>query len=61
MVSILLSHFILDLREVDSSGHVSMSSGPLSSVRFTSFLQGNIAAEVDDSWFTGIEREEGEE
>ena len=61
MVSILLSHFILNLREVDPSSHVSMSSGPISSVRFASFIEGNIVAEVDDSWFTGIEQEEGEE
>ena len=61
MVSILLSHFILDLREVDSLGNVSMSSGPVSSLRFASFLEGNLSAEVDDSWFTGIEQEEGEE
>ena len=61
MVSILLSHFILDLREVDSSSHVSMSSAPISSVRFTSFLEGNLATEVDDSWFAGIEQEEREE
>ena len=61
MVSIILSRFILDLREVDSSSHISMSSGPVSSLRFASFLEGNIAAEMDDSWFTGIEQEEGEE
>ena len=61
MVSILLSHFILDLRGVDSLGHVSMSSEPVSSVRFASFLEGNIAAEVDDFWFTGIVQEEREE
>ena len=61
MVSILLSHFILDLRGVDSVGNASMSSGPVSSLRFASFLEGNIAAEMDDSWFTGIEQEEREE
>ena len=61
MVSILLSHFILDLREVDSLGHVSMSSEPVSSVRFTSFLEGNVvAAELDDSWFVDCVQEEEE-
>ena len=46
---------------MESVGHVSMSSGPVSSLRFASFLEGNLSIEMDDSWFTGIEQEAGAE
>ena len=59
MTSVLISHFILGLREVDPSniGRVSVGGGPGSSIRFASFWEGNIAAVLDGSWFTGIEEE----
>lgn len=63
VTSILLSNFILDLREVDTSSHlgpISVSIGPTSSVRFAGFVEGNIAAGLDDSWFTGVDQD-GEE
>ena len=62
LTSILLSHFILDLRsfhlsEDDTSG----STRQVTSVRFASNIEGNLGASLDISWATGEERNIDEE
>ena len=62
LTSILLSHFILDLRsfplsEDDTSG----STHQATSVRFASNIEGNLGGSLDISWATGEERNIDEE
>ena len=62
LTSILLSHFVLDLRsfplsEDDTSG----STRQVTSVRFASNIEGNLGASLDISWATGEERNIDEE
>ena len=62
LTSILLSHFILDLRSIplsedDSSG----STHQVTSVRFATNIEGNLGATLDISWATGEERDIDEE
>ena len=62
LTSILLSHFILDLRSIplsedDSSG----STHQVTSVRFATNIEGNLGASLDISWATGEERDIDEE
>ena len=62
LTSILLSHFILDLRsfplsEDDTSG----STHQVTSVRFASNFEGNLGGSLDVSWVTGEERDIDEE
>ena len=62
LTSILLSHFILDLRSIhlsedDSSG----STHQVTSVRFASNIGENLGGSLDISWATGEERDIEEE
>ena len=62
LTSILLSHFILDLRSIplsedDSSG----STHQVTSVRFASNIGENLGGSLDISWATGEERGTDEE
>ena len=62
LTSILLSHFILDLRsfhlsEDDTSG----STHQVTSVRFASNIGENLGGSLDISWATGEERDIDEE
>ena len=62
LTSILLSHFILDLRSIplsedDSSG----STHQVTSVRFASNIGENLGGSLDISWATGEERNIDEE
>ena len=56
--SILLSHFILDLRSIHlSEDDTSGSTHQVTSVRFASNIEGNLGATLDGSWATGEERD----
>ena len=63
LTSILLSHFILDLRSIihlsedDTSGSIHQ----VTSVRFATNIEGNLGASLDISWATGEERDIDEE
>ena len=60
--SILLSHFILDLRSIPlSEDESSGSTHQVTSVRFASNIEGNLGASLDISWATGEERDIDEE
>ena len=60
--SILLSHFILDLRSIHlSEDDTSGSTHQVTSVRFASNIEGNLGASLDISWATGEERDIDEE
>ena len=62
LTSILLSHFILDLRSIHlSEDDTSGSTHQVTSVRFASNIEGNLGASLDISWATGQERDMGEE
>ena len=57
LTSILLSHFILDLRSIPlSEDDTSGSTHQVTSVRFASNIEGNLGASLDISWATGEER-----
>ena len=58
MTSILISHFILDLRGVDSPNTLVTVTGTISSVRFADYPEDNIVAQSEDSWVRSEEREE---
>ena len=58
LTSILLSHFILDLRSIPlSEDDTSGSTHQVTSVRFASNIEGNLGASLDISWATGEERD----
>ena len=60
--SILLSHFILDLRSIHlSEDDTSGSTHQVTSVRFATNIEGNLGASLDISWATGEERDIDEE
>ena len=62
LTSILLSHFILDLRSIHlSEDDTSGSTHQVTSVRFASNIEGNLGASLDISWATGEERDIDEE
>ena len=64
LTSILLSHFILDLRSIHlSEDDISGSTHQVTSVIFASNIEGNLGASLDISWATGEERDidEGED
>ena len=62
LISILLSHFILDLRSIPlSEDDTSGSTHQVTSVRFASNIEGNLGASLDVSWATGEERDIDEE
>ena len=63
LTSILLSHFILDLRSIIhlSEDDTSGSTHQVTSVRFASNIEGNLGASLDISWATGEERDIDEE
>ena len=62
LTSILLSHFILDLRSFAlSEDDTSRSTHQVTSVRFASNIEGNLGASLDVSWVTGGERDIDEE
>ena len=62
LTSILLSHFILDLRSIPlSEDGTSGSARQVTSVRFASNIEGNLGASLDISWATGEERDIDEE
>ena len=58
LTSILLSHFILDLRSIPlSEDDTSGSTHQVTSVRFATNIEGNLGASLDVSWATGEERD----
>ena len=58
LTSILLPHFILDLRSIPlSEDESSGSTHQATSVRFASNIEGNLGASLDVSWATGEERD----
>ena len=59
LTSILLSHFILDLRSIIhlSEDDTSGSTRQVTSVRFATNIEGNLGATLDMSWATGEERD----
>ena len=60
--SILLSHFILDLRSIPlSEDDTSGSTHQVTSVRFASNIEGNLGASLDVSWATGEDQDIDEE
>ena len=60
--SILLSHFILDLRSIHlSEDETSGFAHQVTSVRSASNIEGNLGASLDTSWATGEERGTDEE
>ena len=60
--SILLSHFILDLRSIHlSEDDTSGSTHQLTSIRFASKIETNLGASLHVSWATGKERDIDEE
>ena len=62
LTSILLSHFLLDLRSFPlSEDGTSGSTRQVTSVRFASNIEGNLGASLDVSWATGEERDIEEE
>ena len=64
LTSILLSHFILDLRSIIhlSEDDTSGSTRQVTSVRFATNIDGNLGGSLDISWATGEERNiDGEE
>ena len=62
LTSILLSHFILDLRSIPlSEDESSGSTHQVTSVRFASNIEGNLGGSLDISWATGEERDIDEE
>ena len=64
LTSILLSHFILDLRSIPlSEDGSSGSTHQVTSVRFASNIGENLGGSLDISWATGEERDidEGED
>ena len=62
LTSILLSHFMLDLRSIHLSEDDTFSSAhQVTSVRFATNIEGNLGASLDISWATGEERDIYEE
>ena len=62
LTSILLSHFILDLRSIHlSEDDTSGSTHQLTSIRFASNIETNLGASLHVSWATGKERDIDEE
>ena len=62
LTSILLSHFILDLRSIPlSEDDTSGSTHQVTSVRFASNIGENLGGSLDISWATGEERDIDEE
>ena len=62
LTSILLSHFMLDLRSVHlSEDDTSGSTHQVTGVRFATNIEGNLGASLDISWATGEERDIDEE
>ena len=62
LTSILLSHFILDLRSIPlSEDESSGSTHQVTSVRFASNIEGNLGASLDISWATGEDQDIDEE
>ena len=62
LTSILLSHFILDLRSIHlSEDDTSGSTHQATSVRFASDIEENLGGSLDISWATGEERDIEEE
>ena len=62
LTSILLSHFILDLRSIHlSTDDTSGSTRQVTSVRFASNIGENLGGSLDISWATGEERDIDEE
>ena len=63
LTSILLSHFILDLRSIIhlSEDDTSGSTHQATSVRFASNIGENLGGSLDVSWATGEERDIDEE
>ena len=62
LTSILLSHFILDLRSIHlSEDDTSGSTHQVTSVRFATNIEGNLGATLNISWATGEERDIDEE
>ena len=59
IVSIVLSHFILDLRACYNSAlDPSSSSYRVSTLHFAAAVEGNIGASLDDSWIRGRPEDE---
>ena len=62
LISILLSHFILDLRSIPlSEDDTSGSTHQVTSVRFASNIGENLGGSLDISWATGEEQDIDEE
>ena len=62
LTSVLLSHFILDLRSIPlSEDDTSGSTHQVTSVRFASNIGENLGGSLDISWATGEERDIDEE
>ena len=62
LTSILLSHFILDLRSIPlSEDDTSGSTHQVTSVRFASNIRENLGGSLDISWATGEEQDIDEE
>lgn len=58
LTSILLSHFILDLRSIHyTHNSTSQLSDESTTLRFATSIQGNLGASLDGSWATGQERD----
>ena len=57
--SIILSHFILDLR-YDPEEHSDVSAGQ-TSVRFASRVEGNLGASLNSIWGSGIQNDSEDE
>lgn len=55
MTSIILSHFILDLRSIYQADEQSSSSSKQSTINFASVVEGNLGASLNTSWTTGRE------
>ena len=62
LTSILLSHFILDLRSIHlSEDDTSGSTRQVTSVRFASNIGANLGGSLDISWATGEDQDIDEE
>ena len=62
LTSVLLSHFMLDLRSIHlSKDDTSGSARQVTSVRFATNIEENLGASLDVSWATGQERDIDEE
>lgn len=59
ITSIILVHFILDLRACYNTGlDPSSDTYRVTTIHFAAAVEGNIGASLNDSWATGRERDE---